>query len=74
MKYKVKLCEVGPFSVPGIQFQDEKVDETVLKTIKEWVESEKCGNMEANNMVWFMEDSERDKFLLEWAITDDTEV
>lgn len=70
MKYKIKLVEVGPFSVPGIQFIDEKLDETALETIKEWVETEKCGNMEANNLVWFMDDSERDKFMLEWAATE----
>lgn len=66
MKYKIKLVEVGMFNMPGAKILDN-VEEDSLETIKNWIVSEKCGTMESNNLVWFFEETERDKFMEQWA-------
>jgi hypothetical protein len=64
---KIKLVDVGPFRLPGVQIEPEELTEETVAEINQWCQQSKCGS-QISAAVWsFRRAQQRDLFILKWS-------
>lgn len=64
---KVDMCEIGPFRLPGIQFDKVEWTQDELEKIKEWSKENHCGIPVSDTLWSFRTEAKRTWFLLRWC-------
>lgn len=63
----MKYVKTGIFELPGISFDKTEMSDELRDQMKSWAEETQCGMYLTDRLWSFMDEGERDWFLLRWS-------